>query len=104
MFSTTLHGCIGVVDQNDFRQNFPLVGQERLKIKFRTHDTLPWVELEFVIFEIANIFQTKEDESCYILNFCSPEFMRNNVVRVERAFVQSPIEIAKSILRNELRS
>lgn len=104
MFSTTLHGCIGIVDQNDFRQNFPLVGQEKLRLKFRTHTTMPWIELEFVIFEIANIFQTKEDESCYILNFCSPEFMRNNVVRVERAFTASPSEIAKAIISGELRS
>lgn len=105
LFSTTVHGQIGFTDTEDLRQTFPIVGQEKIRVRFRTHESFPWIEYTFSVYEVANVYQLKEDETAFVLNICSPEFLRNNVSRVDRAFVNvRPEEVAKSVIKNELGS
>ncbi len=104
LFSTALSGKLTMMESADFSQNFPLIGQETINIKFRTSPEMEWRELEFVTFQNAGKTQFGE-QTAYCLDFVSEEYLASRSKRIARSFnALAPEEIIKTLITNDLSS
>lgn len=104
IFSSTLMGRITITESQDFHQNFPLIGEERLRIKWRTYSEMKWRDLEFYCYSITDKMNVGEKVG-YTLHFASEEYITSRSIRLTRPFVGKSAEwIIKNILENDLTS
>lgn len=104
IFSSTMMGRIVMSESQDFKQNFPLVGEEKLKIKFRTHSDLKWKELEFYCYAIGDEMMVG-DKVGYTLQFASEEYLTSRTIRIKQPYISQPAEgIIQNILKDQLGS
>jgi len=104
IFSSVLSGRIGIADTNDLHQNFPLIGEETLTIKFRTMNGMPFRELKFAIFNDAGKSYSGE-VAVFVLEFSSEEYITSRSFRLDTSFknMTSP-DIISNVLKNNLGS
>ena len=91
-----------------------IVGQELLKLKFRTHGShLPvdFVKHPMMIHKIENLKTAAESPDSgsvatqrYRLHFCSPEILNNDRIRVSQAYEDTYSNIVKHILEKHLKT
>lgn len=104
LFSSSLSGRITIVESADFHQNFPLIGEETIVIKFRTTDEMEWRELSFETFCDAGKTNVGELVA-YVIEFVSSEYLMARSKRIGRPFVSiAPEKIVEDIIRNDLSS
>ena len=106
IFSNSLTGNITIADTNDLLQNMPLIGHEQLILKIST-PTLKGEDLiidfsknAFAIYNVSVNEELSAGSSVYVLEFCSPELLRNNRTRVSKAFTDTPSKILENILKD----
>jgi len=101
IFSNSLTGNLTVADTNNLIQNMPFIGQEQLLLKISTPtlDTpIDFTENAFVIYNVSINTELSAGASVYVLEFCSPELLRNNRVRVSKSFTDTPSQILQNIM------
>ena len=104
-------GSAIVYDMQDVRSILPMVGLERLSLKFNSPGTrgFDYTEDTGVPLQIYKIDKVRKDPSneraqLYQIFFCSPEMFRNSTTKISKAYA-GPIEDAiKDILRKYLKS
>ena len=105
IYSSSLYGTILMMESIDLAQNFPLIGEEKIKISVKTPDMSSPITMVFNVFEMSNVIEINEKTRQYILNFCSRELLQNRCQRVVRSFKNKKhTDIVESILRQELQS
>lgn len=105
IYSSSLYGTILMMESIDLAQNFPLIGEEKIKISVKTPDMSSPITMVFNVFEMSNVSEINEKTRQYILNFCSRELLQNRCQRVVRSFKNKKhTDIVESILRQELQS
>ena len=101
IFSNSLTGNITIASTNDLVQNMPFIGQEQLLLKISTPtlDTpIDFTKNAFMIYNVTVNAELSAGASVYVLEFCSPELLRNNRVRVSKSFTDTPSKILQNIM------
>jgi len=80
----------------------PFIGQEQLLLKITTpsleDESIDFTKNAFSIYNISVNAELSSGASVYVLEFCSPELIRNNRVRVSKSFTNTPSTILEQVL------
>lgn len=106
LFSNTMSGSITIYDKNNIVKNFPLIGKEKLRIKFKTPSTENVFEKEFMVYEIS--FKNRipgKDDNLLNLNFASIPFFVNMGTKISKSYQKKTFsEIAKLVFQNYVQN
>jgi hypothetical protein len=103
LFKPAMHGFIVVIDSQNMLDLLPIVGEEKLRVKFHAAnygdpDPNNWIEKEFDIYKVSDIITESDYTKRYTLHFVSPEMRRNNLVRISKGYANLRIsEIVKGL-------
>lgn len=98
IFSNVMYGSIALTDAIDLKHNFPLIGEERVRLKWRTPG-FAFVEAEFYINDVPVSEKKNEVAQSLVLSFVSEEFLLNRTQLVSKSFKNSsPSEIVKALI------
>ena len=108
IYSATVSGSIIVKDTTNIVMNFPIIGQERLRLKIQTPQTNPTREtmIDFTssplyIYKINMQEGVNEGSQVVSLEFASSEGLRNQTSRISQSYSGQPSDIVEKILRDE---
>ena len=108
IYSATVSGSIIVKDTTNIAMNFPIIGQERLRLKIQTPQTNPTREtsIDFTnsplyIYKINLQEEVNQGSQVLSLEFASSEGLRNQTSRISQSYSGQPSEIVEKILRDE---
>ena len=110
IFSNALTGNISIADTNNLIELMPLIGQEQLILKMTTpslegeNTTIDFTKNAFSIYNISVNSEMSSGSSVYVLEFCSPELLINNRVRISKAFTDTPSTIVENVLTNHINT
>lgn len=107
IFGNTLSGSITILDTLNLAEKLPIIGQEKLKIQFKSAayvGTQGRSTFEFDVYSVGMKTPTGEGVQAYKLEFFSPEMRWNLKTKLSCAYNGSPENIATDIVRNSLRS
>lgn len=100
LFSTCMYGTITLQDQVDLQQELPLMGEEKIKLRYRTYKDMDWVELEFRVYQMSNRTQISNGAFGYILSFASEEMFLNKFEILSKSYRSKLIsDIVASIIK-----
>jgi len=111
MLLNNIVGSAIVYDMQDIRSILPIIGLERLSLKFnspglRGYDYTEDTGVPLQIYKIDKVRKDPKNEKAqlYQIFFCSPEMYHNATTKISRAYA-GPIENAVlDIVRNKLKS
>ena len=93
LFNNFLTGDITFADTDNLISKLPILGQEYLEFKIRTPLKSKYDEGEYdftnvrmAVYSVANTVRTNQNTQVLTLNFISPEGIRDQNVRISRAF------------------
>ena len=101
-----IHGEITILDIGGFEERIPIIGQERINIKFGSKD-LNNVSVQNKHFVIYNMSPKLIDESrkqAYVLYFVSEEYIANLKFKVSRSYKDFGYEIVSDIYHEFIKS
>ena len=100
IFAPFISGQLIVRDSQDLINHFPLIGEERLQLKFSTPElpTEAIYEGTYYIYKADNKVQMAEREVAYVLHFISEEAITDLNKKVSRAYRGKVSEIVTEIL------
>jgi len=106
--STTITGWLDILDTVNFIQAGPIIGEELLYLKFATAglDVAPegfavdFTDNPLHIHSVQRLQYLPNLRLTYRLHFCSPELLRNNRVRLSRAYGGVISDIARDVMKN----
>ena len=108
IYSATVSGSIIVKDTTNIVMNFPIIGQERVRLKIQTPQTNPTREtmIDFTssplyIYKINMQEGLNEGSQVISLEFASSEGLRNQTSRISQSYSGQPSDIVEKILRDE---
>ena len=108
IYSATVSGSVIVKDTTNIAMNFPIIGQERLRLKILTPQTNPTREtsIDFTIsplyvYKINIQEEVNQGSQVLSLEFASSEGLRNQTSRISQSYSGQPSEIVEKILRDE---
>ena len=110
LMNKSLSGSIVITDAQNIPNHLPLTGFEQIEFKFHTpgtsrvYDFTAETGQPMHIYKIDNRQGLNPRVQIYVLNFASKEMIRNEQVRVKRAFENTIDNMVLSIVRNELQS
>jgi hypothetical protein len=88
---------VTIVDANGMITGAPLLGQETVKLKFRTPTFDTSIQMAFVVYGIKNRVLNNDREQIYTLKCMSAEAYTDTFVRLTSKFVGSTDDIAEKI-------
>lgn len=98
-------GTIVVFEQDDIAQFFPLVGEEKLSIKYTTDGTQGKGVIEKIFSVYRKESKSTGDVQSHVLYFVSPEAMVDQNVLVSKSFPKKQVnEIVERIYNNYIES
>ena len=107
IFKNSMQGIVVVIDNNNLPINMPLTGQDFLTLKIIT----PGVESQPVVdtvFCITQLVGRHEDLSVgamtYTFKLISSETLRDNRVRVQSSYTDTPSKVVEHIMKNFIKS
>tara|TARA_Y100000310_G_scaffold332047_1_gene406831 strand:- start:5642 stop:6907 length:1266 start_codon:yes stop_codon:yes gene_type:complete len=113
IFSSFVTGNILLIDTFDLPQKFPIVGEERLKIKVKTPGTQGEngakrdlsLEFEYVIYKISDRKEENDKTQSYVLHFVSPEMVSTLKSKVSVAYDGRFVsDIVSSLVKSHMGS
>ena len=108
MFKTGITGSIVFADTNNFVENLPIIGQERLTFKAATpsfvnkEDIIDFTETPFIVYKIQKNEDLSANSNLVQLLFTSEETITNYRKRISKSYTDSVDNIVEDILTNEL--
>ncbi len=101
MFAPVCSGSIQLLDTSNLLEDFPISGEERLVITYRTAEPFKWVTREFYVYDVTNKMKSSDKGFVYTLHFCSVEMLKNRTTLVSKSFKNlTPSDIVKTVLTN----
>ena len=98
IYSATVSGSVIVKDTTNIAMNFPIIGQERLRLKIQTPQTNPTREtsIDFTnsplyIYKINLQEEVNQGSQVLSLEFASSEGLRNQTSRISQSLLWSTI-------------
>ena len=111
LFNNTLSGNLVLIDAKNLPFEFPITGLERIEFKLtspgfgdsvgRHYDFTSKSGHPMYIYKISDRQPLNEKVQTYVLNFCSRETIRNEQVRVSRAFAGDNVNMVLEMLRDK---
>jgi hypothetical protein len=106
--SSGIVGWVDMVDDINFMQAGPIIGEELLQLKFATAGlaaapegfAVDFMENPLHIHSVERLEYTADMRLTYKLHFCSPELLRNKRVRLSRAYGGIISDIVKDVMKN----
>ena len=108
IFKTGITGSIVFADTNNFVENMPIIGQERLTFKAATpsftnkEDIIDFTETPFIVYKIQKNEDLSANSNLVQLLFTSEETITNYRKRISKSYTDSVDNIVEDILTNEL--
>jgi hypothetical protein len=106
LYSPSLKLKIDIKDVNNFFEDFPIIGQEKihLEIQKKTHDLVYDISLSFIITEYPLFGRAQaEHTQVYTLMGISPFAYISNLKKISKSFSDKTTEVIKSIYENDLK-
>ncbi len=106
IFEPGIHGTITVYDAIGLINQVPIVGEERIRIRYRTPENRP-KEGEFIVWRLTDEHpDEKGNSSVYRLHFCSPEMIWNARNTVSKSYPQTDeaLSIVNDLMITYLRT
>lgn len=103
MFSSILYGRITLVDTQDLKENFPLIGEETVRLKFKTAESgFEWIDKEFSIITPGTPGESDQSAGATnVLSFISEEMLLNRTQLVSRSFKNmNPGDIVSMVIKD----
>lgn len=105
IFQNSMHGQLTVVDTNNLPMNMPLTGQDYLTLKIKTPNIQqPVVNHIFCITQLMSSAELATGAITYTFKLISPEALRNNRVRVQGSYTDTPSNVIEHVLTNVIKS
>jgi hypothetical protein len=104
LFSTFLSGNIIVKDSLDLINLFPIVGEEKVKIKINTPSFEGFgkvIDNEFYIYKLSDVEFVADKSKVYRLHFISSEAIVDVNKRISKSFSGKVSDIVKEIVNNQ---
>lgn len=108
IFQNAITGEIILADTTNIVSNFPIIGEERLIVRLRTPtennsklNEINFVDVPLYIYSLSSQVRKNENTRIVVLSFTSSESLRNNQVRLSKAFRGKPSDIVKNIFKDE---
>jgi len=102
IFTNTMSGEIVIVDALNLLENYSIIGQEKLIVKFKTAGKENLRVNQFNIYKISNRSQVKERVQTYILHFTSEETLLSLRQKISKAYSGRVSDIAGDIYTDYL--
>lgn len=102
LFSTVLYGSISITDSVDLLHNFPVIGEEQIRVKFKTdRKELPFLDLTFYVYCMTDFQESDQGSRSYVLHFTSEEMLLNRTQMISRSFKNmNPDKVVADILKS----
>lgn len=99
LYAPCCHGEIVITDAIDLQQEFPLIGEERLQIRYRTTSEMEWVEREFYVYELQDRIR-QNNAFTYTLTFVSKEYITTKINTVTASWDDKNVtDIVKALFK-----
>lgn len=104
IFSPVLTGNITINDTLGLFDKVPIIGQEKLTVKFYSYnyatdnEKIDFIHRTFDVLKITNITTPTDYSKRYVLHFASPELKKNETIKISRAFQNSTLSNIVSTL------
>jgi hypothetical protein len=101
----TLSGSMIFTDTLDLKEYLPIMGGEKLRIKFRTGEDFDWYEKEFIITKVAMENVTTGRHKTIQLYFASEEILTNFKAQYSKSYKnKTPSDILSDVFSDQLKS
>jgi hypothetical protein len=97
IFTNYISGSVVISDALGLMVNLPIVGQERLTVKFSYMGDSVNYKRYFYVYNVVNRTQLKDRHETYSLRFVSESFMKNLTGRVSKAYSGKISNMVKDI-------
>lgn len=106
IFSNVMTGSISFYDKNNMAKNLPLIGKERIRIKFKTPSTNSILEKEFRVYKISLKQRVPgKDETILVMDFASSPFFLSATTRISKSYQKKTFsQIAKEVFQNYMQN
>ncbi len=105
IYQNTLSGQLTIGENVNLIKHVPLIGNEILKVQFKTASREDEISKKFFIYKIENKLSLGEKQNVYTLKFCSQEFINSQQSKISKSFQNTKIsEMVGVIYENYLQS
>lgn len=104
LYSSSLSGNINIIDTIDVLNNFPIIGEEYLTVKYKTSgfpDEMA-VEQTFTITKMADQLILGPHKRTYTLHFTTAEAIADINLKISKSFEGTPTKIIEKILNESI--
>lgn len=104
IFSNGVTGNVFIVDSVNLINMAPIIGQEIIRIKFKTPviDPVPIQELTFQIYKISSRIKKNDRTQGYVLHFASLPTIRNQLTKISRTLTGQISDVILDIIDEDL--
>lgn len=104
LFAPTCTGSVGIMDASNIYEDFPIIGEETIKITYKDN-TKTQVTRSFDVYAVSNKTKVGDRAFFYTLKFCSPEFLMNRTKLISKAYTNKTAdEIVTAVVKSDLGS
>jgi hypothetical protein len=101
----TTAGSIAFTDTLSLKEFLPILGGERLRIKFQTDDKFDWYEKEFIITKLGREVPHQGRNKTIQLYFTSEEMLTNQLERFSKSYRNKTVsDILTDVFNTQLKS
>ncbi|MCK5020163.1 MAG: hypothetical protein KAS32_24205 [Candidatus Peribacteraceae bacterium] len=100
MFATSLSAVLIIADAKNMVSNLPIVGGEKIRVRFRTEGYEDYVTLVFVVYKIAERANTDLRTQMYSLMLTTEDMMTSNGMFISKAYNGDRGEIIQAVLND----
>lgn len=104
LYSPSLSANITLIDTLDVLNNFPIIGEEYLIVRYKTagFPDKMMVEQTFYVTKMTDQVIANPHKRTYVLHLVTPESIIDINLKISKAFTGTPTKIIEKILKEEL--
>ena len=104
LYSPYIKCELSIADAANLIETIPIIGQEKIKLIIKDHNTNIIIKREFYVSSVQNYTKGNAQAAMYILKLVTPEYMINSVATVSQAYNGPISDIIKKLVENHLKS
>lgn len=103
IYSASLSGSITIIDTHDLINSFPIIGEEKLKITFKTpgFPDSSTINHIFYVYKLTNILTPTIHKRIYTLHFTTQETITDLNKRISKSFRGTPTTLIEQLLKTD---
>lgn len=86
LFEPKISGHMLIRDSQNMISNIPIVGQEKLVLKWKTAGFDEWVEKEFLVYKVGERLYHRDHTQTYTIFFVSNEYKQNITTAISQSY------------------